>query len=178
MLRHIINPGLELRLFQPEDAGRLLAVVEANRAYLRQWLPWVEGMAGRPEAEAFVGRMRREHVATQAFNCGIYAAGELVGAIGHNHIDWKQLVANPGWWLVPAAQGQGIMTQCCAAVFTHAFTQLRVQRLIVGVATENARGLALVQRLGFTAIGMKRHAEWLCGRRVDHHVFELRAPAR
>ena len=177
MLRHVINPVLELRLLQPEDAGKLLAVVDANRPYLRQWLPWVDGLVGLTEATAFIGRMRREHSATQAFNCGIYAAGELVGAIGHNHIDWKRSVANPGWWLVPAAQGQGIMTQCCQVVITHAFAQLRVQRLVVGVATENARGLALVQRLSFQRVGTKRRAEWLCGRRVDHEVYERRAPA-
>ena len=41
MLRHKINPGLELKLLQPEHAGELFALVEANRSALREWLPWV-----------------------------------------------------------------------------------------------------------------------------------------
>jgi hypothetical protein len=35
MLRHLINPGLELRQIQPQDAKTLFAVIDANRAALR-----------------------------------------------------------------------------------------------------------------------------------------------
>ena len=37
MLRHRINPGLELRLLQPEHAAEHFAVVDANRATLREF---------------------------------------------------------------------------------------------------------------------------------------------
>ena len=42
MLRHVINPGLELRQLQPADAAELFAVIDAHRAQLREWLPWVD----------------------------------------------------------------------------------------------------------------------------------------
>jgi ribosomal-protein-serine acetyltransferase len=176
MQSHRISPVLELRLLQVPDAAELFALVDANRAYLREWLPWIDAMVGLPEARSFIGRMLRDYAATQAFNCGIYSSGRLVGAIGHNHIDWSQRIANPGWWLVPAAQGQGIMTQCCQVVFRHAFEQLRVDRIMVGVAVHNQRGHAVVQRLGFTPVKLLRQAEWLAGRRVDHQIYRLDPP--
>ena len=99
--------------------------------------------------------------------------GSLVGVIGHNRIDPAARIAFPGWWLVPAAQGQGIMAQCCPVVFAHAFTQLLVNRIVVGVATENVRALALVKRLGFKQISTLKNAEVLHNRRVDHFIYSL-----
>jgi len=37
-LRKVV-PGIELRLFDLNDAETIFAVVERNRAYLREWLP-------------------------------------------------------------------------------------------------------------------------------------------
>ena len=39
MLRHMINPGLALRLLQPPDAKTLFGLIDSNRAHLRIWLP-------------------------------------------------------------------------------------------------------------------------------------------
>ena len=176
MLPHHINPELELRLLQRADAPALLSVVDAHRAYLRDWLHWVDSTVTVADAEKFISAALHEFETSQAFTAGIWSAGKLVGAIGHNRIDWPNRMGNPGWWLIPEAQGKGIMTQCCKAVFHHAFTQLQLDRLCVGVATGNSRGHAMVKRLGFTQISTLRNAEKLRGRRVDHIIYALLSP--
>jgi len=176
MLSHKINPGLELRLLQPEHARELFALIEANRAALRVWLPWVDETVRLAQTEKFIARSQWKHKESRTFAVGIWSLGKLVGVIRHNRIDWANRVAFPGWWLVPAAQGQGIMASCCQAVFAHAFTQLRVDRIVVGVATENIRGQALVKRLGFTLLQTLPKAERLHGRNIDHFIYELRRP--
>ena len=173
MLRHKINPGLELRLLQPGDAAALFAVVEANRGTLREWLPWVDATVKVADSEKFIAGALRDRAATRAYQSGIWSMGSLVGVIGHNRIDPAARIAFPGWWLVPAAQGQGIMAQCCSVVFAHAFTQLLVNRIVVGVATENVRALALVKRLEFKQISTLNNAEVLHNRRVDHFIYSL-----
>ena len=176
MLAHKISPDLELRLLQSADAQALFDLVAANRAYLREWLAWVDGMRKVRDSEKFIADVLRDYADTQAFSSGIWHRGQLVGVIGHNRIDWGNLMANPGWWLVPAAQGQGIMTQCCRVVFAHAFNQLKLARICVGVATGNTRGQAFVQRLGFKQVSTLRQAEWLNKRSVDHYIYNLSAP--
>lgn len=173
MLRHKINPGLELRLLQPEHAPELFALVEANRTTLREWLPWVEATVKVADSEKFIAAALRERAATRAYMSGIWSMGSLVGAIGHNRIDVAARIAFPGWWLVPAAQGQGIMTQCCQVVFAHAFTQLLVNRIVVGVAPGNVRGQAIVKRLGFKQISTLKNAEVLNGKSVDNVIYSL-----
>ena len=89
MLAHKITPDLELRLLQLADAKTLFGVVEANRAYLREWLAWVDGTKKLRDAEKFISAGLREYETAQAFSSGIWSAGRLVGVIGHNRIDWR-----------------------------------------------------------------------------------------
>lgn len=173
MNSHKINPGLELRLLQPEHAATLFALIDANRAELRTWLPWVDETTKVAQTAKFIASSLKERAESRAFAAGIWSSGRLVGVIRHNRIDWANRIGFPGWWLVPAAQGQGIMTQCCQAVFAHAFTQLQLGRIVVGVATGNLRGQAIVKRLGFTLLKTLRNAEWLNDRSVDHFIYSL-----
>jgi ribosomal-protein-serine acetyltransferase len=175
MFSHKITPDLELRQLQLADAKALIEIVNAHRAYLREWLHWVDGTLTVRDAERFIVTALHEYNESQAFTAGIWLSGQLVGAIGHNRIDWPHQMGNPGWWLIPAAQGKGVMTQCCRVVFNHAFNQLRLSRLCVGVATGNARGHEMVKRLGFVRISTLRNAEKLQGKNVDHVIYELTA---
>jgi ribosomal-protein-serine acetyltransferase len=176
MFHRRITPDLEVRLLESSEAPALLAVVEANRRALRQWLVWVDGVKTLRDAQKFITDARREYDETQAYTAGVWLRGALVGAIGHNRIDWPNRMGNPGWWLVPSAQGQGIMTQCCRVVFAHAFDELNLARLCVGVARENAKGHAFVTRLGFKQISVLRNAEVLGNRAVDHVIYGLSRP--
>ena len=177
MLRHQINPGLELRLLQPADAPALFTLVDANRKTLRTWLPWVDANTKLAHSQKFIAAALRDRAESRAFAAGIWSSAQLVGVIWQNRIDWANRVAFPAYWLVPAAEGRGIMRAACQAVIQHAFTQLRVDRVVVAVATENHRAAALVRRLGFSHISTLKKAEWLYDHFVDHHLYQLVKPA-
>lgn len=176
MLRHQISPDLELRLLQLTDAPALFALVDAHRQSLRTWLPWVDATTRVSHSQKFIAEALRDREKTRAFAAGIWSSSQLVGVIWHNRIDWAHRVAFPAYWLVPAAEGHGIMRAACQVVITHAFAQLRVDRVIVAVATENRRAAALVKRLGFTQISTLKKAEWLYDHFVDHHIYQLLNP--
>ena len=176
MLRHLINPGLELRQLQLTDAPALFAIVDANRAALREWLPWVDATNRVGDSEKYIKDTLRDFKESRAFTCGIWSMGRLVGVIGHNRIDWANRVGFPAYWIVPASQGQGIMTLCCRAVIENAFTDLKVARVVVGVATGNLRAQKIPEKLGFTKVSILKKAEWLYDHHVDHIIYSLAAP--
>lgn len=176
MLRHKINPGLELRLLEPSDAAALYALIDSDRAHLREWLPWVDDTTSVAHSEKFIAKARKERAETRAFTSGIWSMGRLVGVIRHNRIDWANRVTFPTYWLVSSEQGRGVMTQCCRAFYDHAFTQLQVRRIIVAVATGNVRGQKLPLRLGFKQVSTLKKAEWLHDRWVDHYIYSLAPP--
>jgi len=176
MLRHLINPGLDLRQIQPQDAKTLFAVIDANRASLREWLPWVDATKKLTDTEAYIKTAQRDFKETRAFTCGIWSMGRLVGIIGHNRIDWGNRIGFPAYWIAPEAQGQGIMTQCCKVVLEDAFKNLQLSRCLIAVATENFRAQKIPEKLGFTKISTLKKAEWIRDHHVDHFIYSLLAP--
>lgn len=176
MLRHKINPSLELRLLELPDAAALYALIDSDRSHLREWLPWVDDTTNVAHSQKFIAKALKERAETRAFTSGIWSMGRLVGVIRHNRIDWANRVTFPTYWLASSEEGKGIMTQCCRAVYDHAFSQLQVHRIIVAVATGNQRGQKLPLRLGFKQVSTLKKAEWLHDRWVDHHIYSLVPP--
>lgn len=176
MLRHRIHPGLELRQLQPADAPALFAVIDAHRARLREWLPWVDATVRLADTEKYIADTLRDFAATRAYVCGIWADGRLVGIIGQNRIDWAHRIAFPFYWLAPDSEGRGLMTQCLRAVIEDSFTQLQVRQLVIAVATGNLRAQRLPAKLGFKPAGTLKKAEWLYDHHVDHYIYRLTAP--
>src|ERR1700712_2384815 len=152
MVLHKINPGLELRLIKPQDAKTLFAVIDAHRAKLREWLPWVDATCKLADTEKYIATALRENTASRAFTCGIWSGGQLVGIIGHNRIDWANRAGFPAYWLAPGSEGKGIMTQCCRAVIDNAFSELQLTRLFLATATENVRAQKIPEKLGFKRV--------------------------
>ena len=175
MLRHLVNPGLELRQLQLVDAPVLFALVDRHRVSLRAWLPWVDATNRIGDSEKYIKDTLRDFKESRAFTCGIWSMGRLVGIIRHNRIDWAHRIGFPAYWLVPDAEGQGIMTQCLRAVVENAFTELQLKQLVVAVATENHRAQKLPLRLGFKQVSVLKKAEWLYDHHVDHFVYSLAA---
>jgi ribosomal-protein-serine acetyltransferase len=163
----------ELRQLQLADANELFALVEANRAYLRQWLPWLDARYSLTSSRDFIKYTLRQF----ADNYGIFAAirydERLVGTISLNGLDWQNRSGSIGYWLAKSHQGQGIMTASCRVMIEHGFSILKINRFVIYCASENRRSRAIPERLGFTYEGTAREAEWLYDRFVDLEIYSL-----
>ena len=60
MFSRRVAPGIEIRLFEPKDADAIFFVVERNRAYLREWLPWVDFTTSPEDLRRFIVRVREQ----------------------------------------------------------------------------------------------------------------------
>ncbi len=174
----IISANFELRLLHLPDADELFQLTDENREHLREWLPWLDGTQTVGDTESFILSVMRQFAETRAFSTGIWWDAKLVGVIGFNRIDWSDGCAYPGYWLGKAHQGKGIMTRSCRALIDHAFSELRLEQVIITCATENSRSRAIPERLGFQCEGVKPQAEWLYDHYVDHAIYSLRAKQR
>jgi ribosomal-protein-serine acetyltransferase len=170
----------ELRLLQKEDAAALFALTDANRDYLRQWLPWLDAIAGVNDTQNFIEHTRQQAIDLQGFVAAIWELGEvavttdrLVGVIGLNKIAWQHRIGDVGYWLGESDGGRGIMTSACEVLVDYAFSTLNLNRLVIACATQNQRSRAIPVRLGFEHEGVAREAEWLYDRFVDHEIYAL-----
>jgi ribosomal-protein-serine acetyltransferase len=163
----------ELRLLQMSDADDLFALTDANRAHLRKWLPWLDARYGLTNTQDFI----RYTLQQLADNLGVFAClyydRSMVGTISLNRIDWQNRSGYIGYWLAESHQGRGIMTESCKTVIHHAFTVLKLNRLVIYCASENQRSRAIPERLGFVHEGVAREAEWLYDHFVDLEIYSL-----
>ena len=175
MFHRTVAPGIELRLFDYPDTETLFRIVDRNRDYLREWLPWVDRTRGLADIHEFIARVRAQFENNQGPQCGIWIDGELAGGIGCHPIDYNNRNCSIGYWIEQARRGQGIVTRCSSAMLDYLFGVLGLHRVVIQCGTGNHRSCAIPQRLGFTREGVARQAEWVNDRWVDLVVWSMLA---
>ena len=170
-----IDEETELRIYEERHAREVAELVDQNRAYLRQWLPWIDNSRTIEDSRAFIRSSLQQFAQNEGFQTGIWYKGKLVGGIGYHSIDWIDRKVEIGYWLSESFQGKGLMTKACRTLITYAFTELGLNKVEIHCATENIRSCAIPKRLGFTQEGILRDAEWLYDHYVNTVVYGLLA---
>lgn len=173
MFSHRLNDRLQLRSLQLTDANELFALTDANRSYLRRWLPWLDRTTTSADTRTFIRNTLEQFADTEGVVVAICHDNKIVGIIGYNHIDWANRIGQIGYWLAESHQGQGIMTTACRYFIDYSFATLVLNRIVILCATNNKRSRAIPERLGFTHEGRAREAEWLYDHFVDHEIYAL-----
>jgi ribosomal-protein-alanine N-acetyltransferase len=158
-----------LRRPTARDANRFLAAVRRSRALYG-------GYANPPTtAERFAAALARlRDPSHESFLVVTVDADELVGVINLNEIVRGPLQgAYLGYYAFEPLAGQGLMTEGLSLVVAKAFGELRLHRLEANIQPDNARSLALVQRLGFQREGYSPRYLKLAGRWRDHERWAL-----
>lgn len=169
----VVNELTELRQITRKQGEELFKLLEVNREYLRLWHPWVDALRSATDVERATTAWEQHYVANRGISAGIWFKGRLCGMINYQNLDWPNRWVALSYWLDAAHQGQGIMTACCRTMVVHAFGALKLNRVTIECATENARSRAIAERLGFKLEGIVREIERLDNHYVDHALYGL-----
>lgn len=168
-----IDDDLVLRQLSESDASPLFAVIDKNRTFLRQWLPWLD-TSNSPEDTLFFIRTALEQFANNdGFAAGIHYKNVVVGTIGFHKVDWLNRSVEIGYWLAEDYQGKGIVTKSCKAFMDHAFGEWHLHRVQIRCAVGNSKSCRIPERLGFVREGVQREAEFLYDHYVDLVVYGM-----
>lgn len=175
MFYYQVNDDIQLRVLENRNAKELYKLIDNNRLYLREWLPWVGATTSVDAIKGFVKSSRKQLTDNNGFQAGIYYKGEITGSIGLHGIDWNNKKTTIGYWLAEGYQGQGIMTQSCRAIINYVIKDLGLNRVEIRAAEFNKKSRAVPERLGFKLEGTVRQAEWLYDHYVNHAVYGILA---
>jgi ribosomal-protein-serine acetyltransferase len=168
-----VDENIKLKRLELEDADAIFAVVDANRNYLREWLPWVDSNATIEDTKLFVKSTQEQHEQNLGFQCGIWYRGAFAGIVGFHRIDWMNKNVEIGYWLGEKFQGNGIITKSCKVLVDIAFNDYHLNRVQIRAAAGNRKSNAIIERLGFVREGTNRQAEFLYNHYVDLNVYGM-----
>ncbi|MBI1386849.1 MAG: GNAT family N-acetyltransferase [bacterium] len=173
MFFYLLNEDTELRILTMDDADRLFELLEANRLYLREWLPWVDKHKTINECKSYLKLLNTHFKNNKALHCGIWYQSELAGVVGMDRIDWPNKTAEIGYWIGEIYQGKGLVTLSVRFLIEFAFVELGLNRIEIRCAPDNHRSRGIPERLDFRQEGRLRQAEWLYDRFVDHIMYSI-----
>ncbi len=168
-----VNDDIELRMLDQSYSKKLFSLIEGNRSYLRQWLPWLDKNKTIEDTYGFRKKSLENFEKDLGLSLWIFYKGVLAGVIAFNTLDWENHNASIGYWLSELYQGKGIMTESCRTLIDYAFKELQLNRMEIRCAEGNKKSRAIPERLGFKQEGILREGEWLYDHYVDLVVYGL-----
>lgn len=159
--------------------GRTWARLRAeNVDWLGPWeatLPREGGQASTSYA-GMIGTLRRRARLGQAMPFALTWNDEMVGLLTVNGITWGSARwANMGYWVAKSHAGRSITPTAVALVTDHLLTTTGLHRVEIAIRPENAASLRVVEKLGFTEIGVAPGFLHIAGSWRDHRVFQILA---
>ncbi|MGD7043085.1 GNAT family N-acetyltransferase [Jeotgalibacillus proteolyticus] len=168
-----VDEEITLKILTKENAADLFKIVEKNRDFLREWLPWVDSKKTVEDVQSSIERWGDKYTSNTAINAGIFYKGELVGMVAFPEIDWKAKKTSFGYWLSPDFEGKGIVVRCIKELTSYAFRKLDLNRLEISCAEDNLRSRALPEKLGFFKEGILRDHYYLNGNLHNLFVYSI-----
>ena len=164
-----------LRALEDADADELFALIDANRAHLAAWMPFVGQTRGTADSLAFIRAARRQCDENRGMQLAVIQGEQIVGVAGFHAIDWTRRSTSIGYWLAADRQGAGTMTTAVSALLNHAFDRWELARVEIRAGVANQRSRAIPERLGFREEGVVRSAERIGTRVIDHVIYVMTA---
>lgn len=152
-----IDKDTVLKPLTRDNAQDIFDVLNAERNYMRVWLPFVDKTHEVGNTQEAVHRMV-ESIDKQY--C-IYHKEKFVGLIGFKGTDLENRKTEIGYWLSQSAQGRGIMVQSVVKLIGYAFQELELNRVQIKVAVDNIRSRRIPEKLDFILEGIERDGELL-----------------
>jgi ribosomal-protein-alanine N-acetyltransferase len=172
-----LEPDVELRLPDLEDAGTFLDLVVRNRDHFRPYEPRRPPayftLAGQRDQ---IAAARRQADLGERFEFGIWErdGGALVGRISLGGISRGALQnAYLGYGIDLDHGGRGYATQAVSLAVAVAFDDLRLHRVQAAVVPENKASARVLEKCGFLEEGLARRYLFLDGQWKDHRMFAL-----
>lgn len=176
-MRFDLSGDCHLRVLEETDAEEVYGLVERNREYLAEWLPWAAGQTLEGTLE-FIRTTRQQLEKNEGFQLVIVLDGQIAGVVGFVERKQEANSASLGYWLAEAHQGRGLMTRAVSALTDHAFDEWDLNRVEIQAGTDNQKSRAIPERLGFQQEGILREYERVGDRYIDIVVYSLLASDR
>jgi ribosomal-protein-alanine N-acetyltransferase len=162
------------RLVSLDDVPTLTALLVTNRDFLAPWEPVRADDFFTVEYQRIaVDNALRQYEAGALVPHVVLDDGAVVGRITLSNIARGAFQsANLGYWVAAAVNGRGVGTAAVAAIARVAFDDCALHRIEAGTLLHNVGSQKVLERNGFTRIGVAPRYLRIAGDYADHVLFQ------
>ena len=159
---------MELRPLQAADARPILQLRLANREYLA----WTEPDRDDPDARYTVEGIE-DWITRHARAFVILDGTAIAGTISLFNVTGRPSLSGMiGYWVDERRAGRGLATAAVAAILEVAWRDLGLHRVEAGTRVDNPASQRVLEKNGFTQVGLLRAHLLIGGEWVDHLLWE------
>ena len=166
-----IDTHVTLKELELSDVLPVFTAIDNGRAYLSEWLPFVDKTKDIGFTLGFVESYLNSDRKDLTF--AIYVDDEFAGLIGLKDTDLLNRKTEIGYWLSERFQHRGIMTKSCSGLIDYCFNVLNMNRIQLKAGVGNKKSRAVAERLGFKFEGVEREGELLTHGFIDLAVYGI-----
>jgi len=165
-------------LFRPfieNDAASFTEAVRESVTTVGKWMSWAHSGYSEAEAQSWFALCAQERAKGTSHEFGIFDADSktFVGGCGLNQFNAVHGFCNLGYWVRQSWQRKGAASAAVQALARFAFEELKLGRVEIVVAAENAPSIALAAKAGALQEGLARNRLKVHGKFTDAYVFSL-----
>lgn len=169
----ILNNNLILKQTTLDHAEELFQLVQKNRDYLREFLPWLDNSSKVDDTIESIKASDKELLETGTPRFSIFLEDEIIGTIAFHPINNFHKNGSIGYWIDKSHSGKGYMTEAAKAVVEYGFCVLNLNRIVIRCNTKNLASQKVAEKLGFQYEGTLRECENLYGQFADNKVYSM-----
>lgn len=164
-----------LRPLEPWQAEEFIAHMDRARTHIAPWVGVSFVAADLEGARTVLQRYADSRAKDAGGIWGIWLDGTLVGGVLLVTFDKGLSTCEVGCWLEPSAQGRGLITRAATVLLDWVVKERGISRVEWHTNADNARSVAVAQRLGMSLDGTLREAFPSPKGRADLQIWSVLA---
>ncbi|HLX28153.1 MAG TPA: GNAT family N-acetyltransferase [Casimicrobiaceae bacterium] len=149
--RTLASDRVLLRPYRNDEAQLLYDAAIESLDTVGRWMPWCHDRYAIAESVAWVESCAERWRSGVEYAFGIFDhAGRYIGGCGLNGFNRMHNFANLGYWIRQSRQRQGYAVDAVHTLSMFGFTTLRLTRIEIVVASENAPSRRVAEKAGAT----------------------------
>ena len=149
-----VDDHITLRQLKLNEADELFNLVDGNRHYLAEWLPWVDDTKSPADSEAFISSTLQKRQNGSEYGYGIIVDGKTVGHTSLMHVN-DGIDPEIGYWISSDMSGQGITTKVADALTKFGFNNLSLNKIVIKADPKNTASNKVAEKLGYSLISQE-----------------------
>jgi len=172
-LNLLVDDDLMLKEIQLNDANAIFEIIDRQREYLREWLPFIDYTKHAGDTRAYILSLYDRPYDRRDLVFSIWYQGKVVGLMGLKGTDRDNHKTEIGYWLSSDLQGKGIVTKSCYRLTKYLFENMAMNRIQIRVGVANVKSKKIPKRLGYKFEGIERCGELLLSGYTDLEVYSM-----